>query len=41
LRAIRLFARRRMIDEHRRVYQEVTDNATTWAKQNLPTSGIH
>jgi len=41
LRAIRLFARRRMIDEHRRVYREVTDNTTTWAKQNLPTSGIH
>jgi len=40
-RALSLFARRRMIDEHRRVYREVTDSAATWAKQNLPQSGIH
>jgi len=31
-RALSLFARRRMVDEHRRVYQEVTDNATARAK---------
>jgi len=32
LRALSLFARRRMIDEHRRVYREVTANATARAK---------
>ncbi len=41
LRALSLFARRRMIDEHRRVYQEVMDSAAMGAQQNLSQSGIH
>ena len=40
-RALSLFARHRMIDEHRRVYREVADSAATRAKHNLPQTVIH
>lgn len=40
-RALSLFVRQRMIDEHRRVYREVLDNARTWATQDLSQTGTH
>jgi glycosyltransferase involved in cell wall biosynthesis len=40
-RALSLFARPRMIDEHRHVYRRALDHAATWAKQNLPQTGGH
>jgi glycogen(starch) synthase len=39
-RALSLFTRQRMLDEHRRVYREVLENATPWVTQDLPQTGI-
>ena len=41
VRARSLFARHRMIDEHRRVYREALDSETVWAKQDLPQRELH
>jgi glycogen(starch) synthase len=41
VRALSLFTRPRMIDEHRNVYRRAFDSAATWAKQNLPQTGTH
>jgi glycosyltransferase involved in cell wall biosynthesis len=41
VRALSLFARQRMIDEHRQVYREALDGTTTSARRNLRQSGIH
>jgi glycosyltransferase involved in cell wall biosynthesis len=41
VRALTLFARHRMIDEHRRVYREALDSETVWAKQDLPQREVH
>jgi len=40
VRALSLFARQRMIDEHRQVYREALDGTTTWPRRNLRQSGI-
>ena len=39
-RALSLFVGQRMIEEHRRVYRDVLDNGTTWAKQDSWQAGI-
>jgi glycogen synthase len=41
VRALSLFARPRMIDEHLHAYREVLDNAATWTRHNLPQIGTH
>jgi glycosyltransferase involved in cell wall biosynthesis len=41
VRAVSLFTRQRMIDEHRQVYRAALDNAATWARHNLPETGTH
>jgi starch synthase len=41
IRALSLFARARMIDDHRDVYRTVLGNAATSTGQALPQTGVH
>jgi len=41
MRALRLFARRRMILEHHQVYRDVLENAATSVGQDLPQTRVH
>jgi glycosyltransferase involved in cell wall biosynthesis len=40
IRALSLFARRRMIDDHRLLYRMVLENAATSARQDLPQTSV-
>jgi len=41
IRALSLFARSRMIDDHRHLYRVVLENAANSASRDLPQTGIH